>query len=176
MSEFLETARDFCIMAHGDQKRKYTGLPYYDHCFEVACTVAQVTRDEQVIAAAILHDIIEDTPYGFNHLRKVFGDRVASLVFQVTDVSRPEDGNRRVRKLIDQAHLAESSPEGATIKLADIISNAQDIAQHDPDFAKVYIEEKRSLLPLLAHGNMKLMWEAVKVVNGAIIQARGGAK
>ena len=166
MSEFLENARDFCIMAHADQRRKYTGLPYYEHCFEVANLVAGVTNDNAVIAAAFMHDVIEDTPFGFNDIRLAFGDRVAKLVFEVTDVSVPEDGNRRVRKLIDQAHLSESSPEGATIKLADIISNTQDIMQHDPNFAKVYLKEKRALLPLLLHGNKKLWAEANAIVNG----------
>lgn len=166
MSEFLENARDFCIMAHGDQKRKYTGLPYYEHCFEVANIVAQVTSDESVIAAAFLHDVVEDTKFTLAHIQQAFGQRVALLVYQVTDVSRPEDGNRRVRKLIDQAHLAESSPEGATIKLADTISNTQDIMKHDPNFAKVYLKEKRALLPLLTHGN-KALWRAANaIVNG----------
>lgn len=166
MENIIEKARDFCIVAHGDQKRKYTFLPYYEHCFEVACIVEQVTNDESVIAAALLHDVVEDTKFTLAHIQQAFGQRVALLVYQVTDVSRPEDGNRRVRKLIDQAHLAESSPEGATIKLADTISNTQDIMQHDPNFAKVYLKEKRALLPLLTHGNTKLWAQPNAIVNG----------
>lgn len=165
-TEFLENARDFCIFAHGDQRRKYTQAPYYDHCFEVAAIVAEVTDDPEVIAAALLHDVVEDTIFTLAHIQRDFGARVALLVYEVTDVSRPEDGNRRVRKLIDRAHLAESSPEGATIKLADTISNTKDIMKHDPNFAKVYLKEKRELLPLLTHGDKKLWAEANGIVNG----------
>jgi (p)ppGpp synthase/HD superfamily hydrolase len=169
MSEFLENVRDFCIMAHGNQKRKYTGAPYYEHCFEVAVIVGMVSNDNSVIAAALLHDVIEDTDFKYEDLKQNFGMYIAGLVLEVTDVSRPEDGNRRVRKLIDQAHLEESSTNGATIKLADIISNTQDIMQHDPNFAKVYLKEKRALLPLLTHGNAKLWAQANAIVNGGNI-------
>jgi len=125
----------FATAAHGDQKRKYTGEPYIQHPIEVAEIVKTVTDDQDVIAAAILHDVVEDTPVTLGGIRIAFGDRVAGFVAEVTDVSRPQDGNRAKRKAMDRDHLAKASPQGQTIKLADLISNAGSILQYDPDFA-----------------------------------------
>ncbi|RXM22001.1 bifunctional (p)ppGpp synthetase/guanosine-3',5'-bis(diphosphate) 3'-pyrophosphohydrolase, partial [Citrobacter sp. AAK_AS5] len=89
----------------------------------VATIVASVTDDPEMIAAAWLHDIVEDTPASFLDLEKEFGPRVAELVGELTDVSRPSDGNRATRKSIDRAHLAGASARGKTVKLADLLDN-----------------------------------------------------
>ncbi len=91
---------------------------------------------------------------------RAFGEGVARLVHEVTDVSRKEHGNRAARKALDRQHLAAASPEGMTIKLADLISNTQSITQHDPNFAKVYMREKAELLPMLERGNADLLARA----------------
>ena len=77
-------------------------------------------------------------------------------VLEVTDVSRPEDGKRAVRKAKDREHLAKSSPRGATIKLSDLIDNAIGIAENDKGFAPVYPRECEDLLPVLKHGDEQL--------------------
>jgi hypothetical protein len=64
----------------------------------------------------------------------------------LTDVSRPEDGNREIRKRIDREHTAQAPAIVKTIKLADLIDNSRSIIAHDPDFAHVYLREKRLLL------------------------------
>lgn len=153
---FIEHAQAYATGAHGDQKRKYTGADYVTHCIAVAEIVATVTDDAEIIAAALLHDTIEDTPASFTDILLAFGPRVASLVLEVTDASKPADGNRAVRKEIDRMHLARSSAAGATIKLADMIDNTRDIWTHDEGFAKVYLREKMALLPLLRHGDAGL--------------------
>src|SRR5574343_272633 len=142
--------------AHGEQKRKYTGEPYFNHCRNVAAYVSHVTNDSEVVAAAALHDTIEDTPATFTDILAAFGPRVARLVLEVTDASKKADGNRATRKAIDRAHLARSSREGATIKLADLVDNSRNIMEHDMGFAKIYIPEKRALLSVLEHGNADL--------------------
>jgi hypothetical protein len=70
-------------------------------------------------------------------------------VWFLTDISRPEDGNRAVRKAMDRAHVARGPKEVQVIKLADMISNGKDILTNDPSFAKVYIPELRALLDSL---------------------------
>lgn len=90
-------------------------------------------------------------------IHAMFGLEVARLVEMLTDVSRPEDGNRAQRKAIDRAHTAQCSSAAATIKLADLIDNTRSIVERDPEFAKVYLEEKRLLLEVLTHGN-DAMW------------------
>lgn len=167
---FVEHAVDYGAGAHGEQKRKYTGLPYVTHCIAVAEMVATVSDDSEVIAAAILHDCLEDTLATFTDILLAFGPRVARLVMEVTDASRPGDGNRATRKLIDLQHLAKSSPEGATIKLADIIDNSRDILKHDPDFAKLYLKEKAAALSVLQHGNKALFNAADGILEDALLQ------
>lgn len=148
----LLSAFELAERGHRGQVRKYTAEPYIVHPVEVAQLVATVTPDEDVIIAALFHDLVEDTTVSLKVIRKAFGDRVAQLVHEVTDVSRPEHGNRAARKALDREHLAKASPDGMTIKLADLISNTQSIVRHDPDFAKVYLREKAELLPVLKGG------------------------
>jgi (p)ppGpp synthase/HD superfamily hydrolase len=157
-------ARDFAIYAHGTQERKYTGDPYWYHCQEVAYLVALHGYNSDVISAAWLHDVVEDTDVTMDVIRGVFNMNIAGLVWQLTDQSKPSDGNRATRKAIDRAHSSRASFHGQTIKYADIISNAKDIAQHDPDFAKVYGKEMRLLLEVMTGGDGKLYEQAAAAV------------
>jgi hypothetical protein len=90
-----------------------------------------------------------------------FGDAITDLVLEVTDVSRPSDGKRAVRKEKDKDHLARSSADGATIKLADLTDNCVSIATHDKGFAPVYLREADALLKVLKHGDKRL-WERAR--------------
>lgn len=87
----------FARRAHANQARKYTQVAYIYHPFSVMMTVSCVTNDQEVIAAAVLHDVVEDTTVTLDEIRAKFGPRVACLVSEVSDPSRPEDGNRAVR-------------------------------------------------------------------------------
>jgi (p)ppGpp synthase/HD superfamily hydrolase len=158
MTDLPTLALGFAKCAHRQQKRKYTGEPYANHCRNVASIVAEYISYPAVIAAAALHDVLEDTEVTPAELQDVFGERVTLLVIEVTDVSRLEDGSREVRKRLDREHLARSSPDGATIKLADLIDNTGSIVEHDKAFAKAYLREKEALLGVLKHGNTEL-WE-----------------
>jgi (p)ppGpp synthase/HD superfamily hydrolase len=110
---------------------------------------------------------VEDTDVTAEEIRETFGDRVATLVLEVTDVSRPENGNREARKALDREHIARSSPEGATIKLADLIDNTASIVKYDRDFARVYLDEKEKLLMVLDHGNKELWLRAYQALRAA---------
>lgn len=163
--EIFELAREKCIEWHGDQRRKYTGEPYYTHPFEVADILRGIGADDEVVIAGYLHDVLEDTPVRDSTIRYHFGERVVALVLQVTDVSCPEDGNRSIRKAIDRDHLAEGCADAQTIKLADLISNTRSIVSHDPDFARLYLREKAELLVVLTKGNPDLHARASEIVN-----------
>lgn len=160
-SPLIIAAAYFAFGAHGsiDQKRKYTGEPYVVHCFEVARILDSHTSlpvsDEQ-IAAAILHDVVEDSPVTTDVIHSTFGSTVGTLVDWLTDVSKPTDGNRKKRKQMDLQHTALAPPEAKTIKLADLCSNAQSITVHDPDFAHVWLREKANLLKVLQDGDPQL--------------------
>ena len=166
MIGIIEKAEQFAVQAHGPQKRKYTGDPYIVHPIEVSQIVKTVPHTNAMIAAAILHDVIEDTEATYDDVAVNFGTVVADLVEELTDVSKPEDGNRAVRKALDRAHLAKASADAQTIKLADIISNTKDIKANDPKFAKVYIPEMKALLEVLDKGDKDLIRKAEKQVFG----------
>lgn len=158
----IDYAYQFAKEAHGTQLRKYTGEPYIVHPVAVAKLVASVTEDCEAICAALLHDVIEDTPVTYNDLVTKFGYGIASLVLEVSDVSLPEHGNRAMRKARDSRHLSYASELGKTIKLADMINNTESIIEHAPDFAKVYMAEMSSLLKVLIDGDITLLIKAVK--------------
>ena len=167
MNDLVDKARRFAIKAHGrlDHRRKYSSEPYPVHLQAVADLVVSVGGNPEMIAAAWLHDTIEDTPTTEAELNERFGPAVARLVGELTDVSQPVDGNRAIRKSIDRGHLAQASPGAKTIKLADLIHNCQDICCHDPEFAKVYLIEMASLLEVLREGEATLYSRAMAVLH-----------
>lgn len=154
-------AQGFAMCAHRNQRRKYEDAPYVVHCERVARIVAEYTDDANVIAAAMMHDVLEDTDVTAEEMRRVFGDAITDLVLEVTDVWRPSDGKRAVRKEKDKEHLAKSSAGGATIKLADIIDNSLNIAIHDKGFAPVYLREVEAVLQVLKQGDKRL-WDRAR--------------
>jgi (p)ppGpp synthase/HD superfamily hydrolase len=79
----------------------------------------------------------------------MFGAEIARIVDGLTDVSKPEDGNRAVRKAIDRVHSADASYEAQFVKCADMIDNAGDIGDNDPSFNVVYRKEMVLLLEVL---------------------------
>lgn len=164
MSTRMIKAFELAELGHRGQVRKYTGEPYIVHPLEVAGLVAGVGEEEDVVIAALFHDLVEDTHVTLDVIRKGFGNGVAQLVHEVTDVSRPEHGNREHRKAMDLKHLARASPQGQTIKLADLISNTRSIVQNDQNFAQVYLREKAALLNVLTEGDPRLMMRALAQV------------
>jgi len=166
-ANFLAKAIQFAVTAHGEQKRKYTGEPYVTHPLAVMRIVQEVPHTTEMLVAAVLHDVVEDTPVELTEIKKEFGPVVATYVDGLTDVSKPEDGNRAFRKAMDRAHSAEQPAEVQTIKLADLIHNTASIEEHDPGFYKVYKEEKKQLLKLLTKGDTMLMWRAQQQIGGS---------
>lgn len=158
-----ETALAFAREAHGaiDQRRKYTNEPYIVHPIAVAELVRSVPHSEAMVAAAYLHDVVEDTPVTIEQVLAEFGQEVATLVGWLTDVSVPTDGNRAACKAIDLRHTAQAPPEAKTIKLADLIDNTRTIATRDPAFWQVYRREKAALLEVLREGDASL-WKRAR--------------
>ena len=161
----LKKAIEFATKAHEGQIRKYTGEPYIVHPLEVSDIVSSVEHTEEMLMAAVLHDTVEDTDTTIQDIDREFGPVVAQLVDELTDVSKPEDGNRATRKGIDRDHSAQASAQGQTIKVADLISNTSSITEHDPDFAKVYMKEKALLLQVLDLADKNLLKKAQKMLD-----------
>ncbi len=147
--KLVRCAAGFAAYKHRNQRRKYTNELYFVHCKEVADLVASVSNDKNVVMAAYLHDTLEDTDATYDEIASIFGFAVADLVLEVTDVSKPSDGNREVRKALDRNHIAKASKNGQLIKLADLISNTTSIVERDPQFAVKYMAEKELLLKVI---------------------------
>lgn len=155
----------FADRFHAGQERKYTGEPYINHPMEVAKIVSSVPHTDEMLMAAYLHDVVEDTEATIEMVQHWFGEKVAELVGSLTDVSKPSDGNRARRKKLDRDHIAKASPSAKTIKLADMISNSSSIMECDPKFAKTYMAEKKLLLEVLGDGDPALFDQAKMVVD-----------
>lgn len=147
----IERAKQFAALAHGDQKRKYHGAPYVVHTQAVAATVTGIL-DEDAVIAAHLHDVVEDTAVTLDQIADEFGDRVARLVGYLTDPKNSE-GNRAFRKAKTRTRYlmiqGQDSIDAHTIKAADCLDNAKDIAVNDPNFWKVCKQEMIQLLGVL---------------------------
>jgi (p)ppGpp synthase/HD superfamily hydrolase len=166
-SEDIEQkAREFATYHHGaiGQKRKYTGEDYINHPAAVVELVRSVPHTPEMLAAAWLHDTVEDTAATIEDIERHFGQEVATLVEMLTDVSRPEHGLRATRKAMDREHTAKASPAAKTIKLADLIDNSISIMDHDHKFAQVYMAEKAALLEVLTEGDQMLYATATEII------------
>ncbi|ADP10772.1 metal dependent phosphohydrolase [Erwinia sp. Ejp617] len=167
-----EQARRYASKAHADagQRRKYTGEPYIVHPAAVVALVRSVSHTEEMLAAAWLHDTVEDTASTVNDIRRHFGGTIASLVEMLTNRGDTAGQNRVARKVAHFHHTLQASPEAQTIKLADIIDNTRSIVHYDPQFAPVYLIEKRVQIALLTAGNAALLQQAKQIVEQGIRQ------
>ena len=126
MPSVLEQALSFAIVCHEGMVRKSARTPYILHPLEVACIVGTMTRDEEVMAAAVLHDVVEDTPYTLDDIRERFGEHVAELVSAETENKRPDlpaSSTWRIRKEESLEELAAASRDVKMIWLGDKLSN-----------------------------------------------------
>jgi len=154
-------AVEFASRKHRDQRRKdKRASPYINHPIQLANVLwfeGGVT-DPVVIAAALLHDTIEDTQTSWQELRGEFGDAVAEVVLDVTDVKWLK---RNVRKRLQVSRAKHSSTRARLVKLADKIVNLRDVAAHPPsgwslerrreyfDWAREVIDQVRGTHPEL---------------------------
>jgi (p)ppGpp synthase/HD superfamily hydrolase len=161
---------------HGEQKRKYTGEPYVNHTVKVADIVKTYGGDESMVYAAILHDVLEDTPTKeddlFSYVAEITGDvklsmDVLTLVKELTDVYIKEDYpniNRKGRKEMEAMRMGTISAKSQTIKYADLLDNGEDIMKNDPKFGKLYLKEKINILKYMDKGNQELYQKCLEKV------------
>ena len=154
--ERIEGAQRWAVTHHKHQTRKHSGLPYIVHPEAVAEMVSQVTDDPNVIAAAWMHDLIEDTAITESDIRWYFNDRISDLVVEVSKVSTKHDGNRGKRVMIDIDHYSKASKMGKVIKMADAIHNIPTIIRDDKKFAPKYVSEKMMLFEVIKDGDKVL--------------------
>lgn len=147
----LTRALTFAAEAHANQRRKGAAQePYLNHLVEVMDLVAQATggNDTELLIAALLHDVVEDTAVTGDQLAQTFGERVARIVDENSDdMSLPKDERRRQRI----SGMAKKSADARMVKTADVISNLRAMATSPPagwtaDRKLGYLEGCRQLI------------------------------
>lgn len=172
----LNQVRDFADRAHGDQTRKYTHERYIVHPERVMNICRAHTSKQSILAAALLHDVLEDTKTTkeevFDFLTGIMGYTSAQvttrLVEELTDEYEKKkypNWNRAKRKYMESERLAKVSAEAQTVKYADILDNTQEIVQQDPHFARKYLQECKIMLEKMTKGHTKLRYQALKLVD-----------
>ncbi len=131
-TSLLDRAITFAVKAHQGMERKGKGFPYIVHPMEAVCIVATITNDQELLAAAALHDVIEDTDTTADDLKKEFGERVAMLVEAESDDktggSKAETWHQRKQDTLDRLRNADLDIK--IVALGDKLSNMRAIA-HD---------------------------------------------
>lgn len=131
-TELLDRAIVFAVRAHAGTERRGKGFPYIVHPMEAVEIVATMTPDQELLAAAALHDTVEDTDVSVEQIRDEFGDRVAELVAMESDEphqSRDSIENWRARKQTAIDRLARASRDAKIVALGDKLSNMRAIAR-----------------------------------------------
>ena len=131
-TEQLDRAIIFAVQAHAGTERRGKGFPYIVHPMEAMEIVATITPDQELLAAAALHDTVEDTDVTVEEIRAQFGDRIASLVAAESDempegVSEEDSWHARKKAAIDR--LAAASHDAKIVALGDKLSNMRAIAR-----------------------------------------------
>ncbi len=148
-------AAAFAEKAHRGMLRKYVDSPYIEHPLAVGRIVAEYSDDEKVIAAAILHDVIEDCGVEPVELAALFGPEVARLVVWL---SKPEyaGASREEVERAEAIRYRDAPPEVHLIKAADIWDNCKNIRELDPKWGPKYLKYRKALASVLSGAPMGL--------------------
>ena len=144
MMNRIEKAVAFATKAHAGQYRKGTDRPYILHPIETMAIITRLVRyDEDLIAAAVLHDVVEDTSVTLNRLEKEFGPRVSGLVVSVTEDKMrkmPPEATWRARKWQTIFNLRKADRETKALVLADNLSNLRELKRNHEKYGDMIWE------------------------------------
>jgi (p)ppGpp synthase/HD superfamily hydrolase len=179
--EIIQEIITFAAKAHGEQRRKFIDEPYINHPVRVMDICRSYEKPVEVLAAAVMHDVLEDTATTkeelYSFLRTLLDEASASLtldyVIELTDVytkaSYPA-WNRRKRLMMEAERISQVSCEAQNIKYADIIDNSLDIHNSGDDFAITFLMECSSLLRVMTKGDTDIRERAVDTVDTCILK------
>lgn len=165
MSLRLEQAKEFARRAHFGQM--YGALPYEYHLTKVVGVLQMFgIKDEDTLIAAWLHDTIEDTETTLEHIKFLFGERVAALVWAVTD----GEGKNRKEKKREMYEKVRATPGAVLLKLADRIANVDEATRTRSKHRYMYLAEhdgfakELRIAPAWQSCPEREMWEALAVL------------
>jgi (p)ppGpp synthase/HD superfamily hydrolase len=184
LPKLIDNARAFAMEAHKNQVRKYTGAPYFTHPERVAKAVQQYCSKEHteqlpvIVAAAYLHDVVEDCDVSFDDIRNKFGQNVMELVAWLTNRSKGMKLRRSDRKKIDRSVIKCAPKEAKIIKLLDRIDNLGEMSTNDPEkqdvsFMELYAYESIDLAEAIGDVNhnlkIELLRKAIHLLDSRVI-------
>lgn len=159
MNELIKAARKFANSSH--QRINTHRSPLLQsievHLKSVAQVVSSVSHTEEMVAAAWLHDIVEDSGTTIGDLERKFGAAVAGLVEELTVVSYMARGKPAARLELEKKHFARVSAAAKTIKLADLIDTCRDLYKSEPSTLKRYGTKAKELASVLEGGDPGLL-------------------
>jgi len=167
MSELIKAAKVFANSGH--QRITIQHNPAQQspeaHLKSVAQIVSSVSEDDQMIAAAWLHDIVEDTEVTIDDVERQFGIQVAKLVHELTVVSHPARRYRAASFALTKQHFSKVSDAAKTVKLADLIDTCRDLYKNNWALFRTYAAEANELALLLNGGNTRLLAKLKRDLN-----------
>ena len=158
----VDGAVTFATRFHGDQKRP-TGAPYVEHLLEALEVLVRGAgvSDPDVLCAAVLHDVVEDTPCTIAGVRAAFGDRIADMVAWVTIPEAPEGADKKAVKEAYLKRLADAPDDAILVKLADRASNVQTLRNLRLERQREYYAQTVAyVMPLAASRGWWALWYA----------------
>jgi len=154
MQELLESTdivkRAMQVASFAHRNQKYGERPYVTHLADVVARVKTITQDPEIIAAAWLHDTIEDTQVTYSDIEQDFGENVAKMVWAVTGV-----GHDRAAKMANAIEKIAQTPGAELVKSADRLSNASASKQEKKHkLYQRYKDEHKDLSPVLGNNEL----------------------
>jgi (p)ppGpp synthase/HD superfamily hydrolase len=166
METLQQRAREFATKAHAGQQRKYTGTPYVVHPIRVAERVAErPDATQEMVAAAYLHDVVEDCGITLLEIETAFGRDVARIVDGLTNKTKGMTASRAERKRLDRLHLSKQPKAVKIIKLIDRVDNLREMGGADGGFKAKYAAESLLLADVVGDADAELRTQLIDLAN-----------
>ena len=168
IKEVVIKAYNFSKEKHAGQKRKYSQLDYFTHPKAVARIIEDLTGKDYLVAVALLHDVVEDTDTEYLDIVREFGQRIATLVQELTETPEKRKNRTKADYLIDV--MSKMSEDALTVKLADRFHNVRYlqvdcVSPEHLDFIKYYVEQTKEILFHLdinkVNKTQRILWDGI---------------
>ena len=161
--ELILKAKEYATEKHAGVKRKFDGKDYITHPEAVAELVEKFGGNDEMIAAAWLHDVVEDTKTPLSEIEENFGSVVAKLVGELTNPPKFDKGQDKSEYMAKK--LPVMSSDGLTIKLCDRLNNVSDFSTASPEFVKKYAPATKYILDALEDSERPLNSQQERIID-----------